>query len=106
MVKTIPGKFASTVTRDRVGTLTGFNPSHLLKAGMDHARKFNNDPLNVANKDPWIRNEAWRYMGQFSRFNRLVKGTFPGLGIASVAFAGYLVYDAMTGDEHHGEEHH
>jgi NADH dehydrogenase (ubiquinone) 1 beta subcomplex subunit 3 len=37
-----------------------------------------------------ITSEQWRYTGPFTRFNRF-KGAFPGLGIATVAFAGYLV---------------
>lgn len=56
--------------------------------------------------------EAWRYTGPFTRYNRF-KRAFPGLGIATVAFAGYLVYEAVfLKDEHHGhgeghgEEHH
>lgn len=59
-----------------------------------------------------LDSEAWRYTGPFSRWNRF-KGAFPGLGIATVAFAGYLVYDAAFGkDEHahgdngHGNDHH
>ncbi|KAI9727754.1 MAG: hypothetical protein M1834_007993 [Cirrosporium novae-zelandiae] len=58
--------------------------------------------------DPWRRAEAWRYHGPFSRFNRL-KGSFPGLGIATVAFAGYCAYEYMflNDDSHaHAEEHH
>jgi len=100
-------KPASTVTADRVGTLTGFNPSNLLRAGRDHARAFNKNPLSPANKDPWARNEAWRYMNQFSTTKRLIKGSFPGLGIATVAFAGYCVYEAMfLKEDHHEEGHH
>ena len=57
--------------------------------------------------------EAWRYTGPFTRWNRF-KGSFPGLGIATVAFAIYLGYEAvfMRDDQHghiesgHGEEHH
>lgn len=54
--------------------------------------------------------EAWRYKGQFSRFNRF-KNALPGLGTASVAFAGYCLYEYLfIKDEHHaeghGEEHH
>lgn len=47
----------------------------------------------------------------FSRWNRF-KGAFPGLGIASVAFAAYCGFEYMflTDDHHHaeghGEEHH
>lgn len=50
--------------------------------------------------------EAWRYTGTFSRWNRF-KGAFPGLGIATVAFAAYCGYEYMfLKDEHHGEDHH
>ncbi|KAH7002012.1 NADH-ubiquinone oxidoreductase B12 subunit family-domain-containing protein [Ilyonectria destructans] len=56
--------------------------------------------------DPWERNEAWRYTGTFSRWNRF-KNAFPGLGIASVAFAGYCGYEYffLGDDHHHGEAH-
>ncbi|KAI1375898.1 NADH-ubiquinone oxidoreductase B12 subunit family-domain-containing protein [Hypoxylon crocopeplum] len=55
--------------------------------------------------DPWERMESWRYTGQFSRFNRF-KNAFPGLGIATVAFAAYLGYEHFfLKDEHHGESH-
>ena len=50
--------------------------------------------------------ETWRYTGPFTRFNRF-KGALPGLGVASVAFAGYLVYEQLfLKDAHHGESHH
>ena len=56
--------------------------------------------------------EAWRYTGQFTRWNRF-KGSFPGLGIATVAFAAYCGYEYMfLNDDHghgeggHGEGHH
>lgn len=55
--------------------------------------------------DPWERAEAWRYKGTFSRWNRFRSG-FPGLGIASVAFAGYCAYEYLfLNDAHHGEGH-
>ncbi|KAI9852838.1 MAG: hypothetical protein M1824_001706 [Vezdaea acicularis] len=51
--------------------------------------------------DPWARHERWRYTGPFTRFNRF-KGSFPGLGIATVAFAIYCGYEyAFVKDEHH-----
>jgi NADH dehydrogenase (ubiquinone) 1 beta subcomplex subunit 3 len=51
--------------------------------------------------------EAWRYTGPFTRYNRLVKGSFPGLGIATGAFAAYLAYEALfLKDDHHGGDHH
>ncbi|KAK4099037.1 hypothetical protein N658DRAFT_498850 [Parathielavia hyrcaniae] len=53
--------------------------------------------------DPWERNEAWRYTGRFSRFNRF-RSAFPGLGIATVAFAGYCLYEHYFLDDSHG--HH
>ncbi|KAI7025820.1 hypothetical protein KC318_g1164 [Hortaea werneckii] len=80
--------------------LTGFDPQKFAAAA--------GQPGN----DPWKRNEAWRYTGPFTRFNRF-RGAFPGFGIASVAFAGYLVYEQVfmsSGhghhDEGHGEGHH
>jgi NADH dehydrogenase (ubiquinone) 1 beta subcomplex subunit 3 len=41
-----------------------------------------------------VHSEQWRYTGPFTRFNRF-KGSFPGLGIATVAFAGYLVAEQL-----------
>ncbi|KAM3417568.1 hypothetical protein BST61_g5804 [Cercospora zeina] len=79
--------------------LTGFDPAKFAAAA--------GQPKN----DPWARAEAWRYTGPFTRWNRF-KGSFPGLGIATVAFAGYLVYEQMfltTSHGHgdgHGEGHH
>ncbi|KAI1661916.1 NADH-ubiquinone oxidoreductase B12 subunit family-domain-containing protein [Daldinia decipiens] len=60
--------------------------------------------------DPWERAETWRYMGQFTRWNRF-KNAFPGLGIATVAFVAYLGFEKLfLKDEHHedghGEGHH
>ncbi|KAF2463712.1 uncharacterized protein BDR25DRAFT_307604 [Lindgomyces ingoldianus] len=72
-------------------SLTGFDPKKLAAA-----------TKNIKG-DPWARYEAWRYTGMFTRFNRF-RGTFPGLGIATVAFAGYLVYEEMFMKEEH--EHH
>ncbi|KAF4625938.1 hypothetical protein G7Y89_g12225 [Cudoniella acicularis] len=55
--------------------------------------------------DPWAKAEAWRYTGPFTRLNRF-KGSFPGLGIATVAFAAYCGYEYLfLKDEHHGESH-
>ncbi|KAI1173755.1 NADH-ubiquinone oxidoreductase B12 subunit family-domain-containing protein [Nemania sp. FL0916] len=64
----------------------------------------------VPRYDPWERAEAWRYTGPFSRWQRFSRA-FPGLGIATVAFAVYLGYEQyFLQDEHHGdahgEEHH
>ncbi|KAH8148093.1 uncharacterized protein LAJ45_07857 [Morchella importuna] len=69
------------------------------------------DPQSLLKKptraDPWARIETWRYTGPFTRWNRF-KGAFPGLGIATVAFAGYCAYEAvfMKEEKHHGEGHH
>lgn len=53
--------------------------------------------------------EAWRYTGPFTRWNRF-KGSVPGLGIATVAFAAYCAYEwaFLSKDSQHGhaEEHH
>ncbi|KAJ1504947.1 hypothetical protein HMI55_006834 [Coelomomyces lativittatus] len=50
-------------------------------------------PLN-SNPDPWARHHAWRYHPVFSTSNQL-KHAFPGLGIATVAFTFYCIYDAF-----------
>ncbi|KAJ5388550.1 hypothetical protein N7509_011091 [Penicillium cosmopolitanum] len=84
--------------------VTGFDISQLKAAA---------HPNSIwAKRDPWARNETWRYTGPFSRWNRF-KGLFPGLGIATVAFTAYCAYehfflkdDHHHGDDHHGEAHH
>ncbi|KAL0637032.1 hypothetical protein Q9L58_004014 [Maublancomyces gigas] len=77
---------------------TPFDPQQLLK--------------KPSRPDPWAKMEcdsdAWRYSGPFTRFNRF-KGAFPGLGIATVAFAGYCAYEAMFMSDthaHHAEAKH
>jgi NADH dehydrogenase (ubiquinone) 1 beta subcomplex subunit 3 len=54
-----------------------------------------------------LHSEQWRYTGPFTRFNRF-KGAFPGLGIATVAFAAYCGYEYMflSGGHGHETEHH
>ncbi|KAK2805539.1 hypothetical protein FQN50_006165 [Emmonsiellopsis sp. PD_5] len=60
----------------------------------------------AANPRSTWANEAWRYTGPFSRWNRFKNG-LPGLGIATVAFAAYCGYEwAFLTPEHHGEGHH
>lgn len=65
--------------------------------------------LNCTYTNVETYSEAWRYTGQFSRWNRF-KNAFPGLGIATVAFAGYCLYEHffLKDDHHHhgSEEHH
>ncbi|ORY70075.1 NADH-ubiquinone oxidoreductase B12 subunit family-domain-containing protein [Pseudomassariella vexata] len=78
--------------------ITGFDPRKFAQAA------------GQPRYDPWERAEAWRYEGEFTRWNRF-KGGFPGLGIATVAFAAYCGYEYLfLKDEHHseghGEEHH
>lgn len=59
--------------------------------------------------DDTANSEAWRYTGPFSTRNRF-RGLFPGFGIASIAFAAYVVAEQVFfQDDHshgHGEEHH
>ncbi|KAK3990193.1 NADH-ubiquinone oxidoreductase B12 subunit family-domain-containing protein [Cladorrhinum sp. PSN332] len=72
--------------------ITGFDMRKFLKA------------TGTPRYDPWERNEAWRYAGRFSRFNRF-KNSLPGFGIATVAFAGYCLYEHFfVKEEEHG--HH
>ncbi|CAG86211.1 DEHA2C10516p [Debaryomyces hansenii CBS767] len=55
--------------------------------------------------NPWAKRDAWRYQGQFSRFNRF-KNAFPGFGIALGAFTLYVAYEQMFLKDKHHEEHH
>ncbi|KAK4232097.1 NADH-ubiquinone oxidoreductase B12 subunit family-domain-containing protein [Podospora fimiseda] len=71
--------------------ITGFDMRKFLKA------------TATPRYDPWERNEAWRYTGRFSRFNRF-RNSLPGFGIASVAFAGYCLYEHFFMKEEH--DHH
>ncbi|PSN71154.1 hypothetical protein BS50DRAFT_517992, partial [Corynespora cassiicola Philippines] len=72
-------------------SLTGFDPKKFAAAAGN------------AKGDPWARYEQWRYTGPFTRWNRF-KGSFPGLGIATVAFGVYLVAEQLFFKEEHG--HH
>ncbi|KAJ7579161.1 NADH dehydrogenase 1 beta subcomplex subunit 3 [Mycena floridula] len=45
-------------------------------------------------RDPWAKNEAWRQHPVFSRTSML-RGLFPGFGIAVVAFTAYVVVDNL-----------
>ncbi|KAI1004922.1 hypothetical protein K3495_g3294 [Podosphaera aphanis] len=75
--------------------LTGFDPKAFAAAA--------GSPAN----DPWARREAWRYSGPFTRASRF-KNAFPGLGIATVAFAIYCGYESFFLNEKlgHEENHH
>ena len=53
--------------------------------------------------NPWAKRDAWRYEGQFSRFNRF-KSAFPGFGIGLAAFVVYVGYEKLTHKPH--QEHH
>ncbi|KAK3815020.1 MAG: Spo11/DNA topoisomerase VI subunit A [Benniella sp.] len=61
--------------------------------------------------DPWAKHHAWRNSELFTRSAR-IRTMFPGLGIATVAFAAYLGYEYITApkaDTHHhdhGKDHH
>lgn len=55
--------------------------------------------------NPWAKRDAWRYTGQFSRVNRF-KNAFPGLGIAIVAFSGYLAYEKLVMEKDDHSHHH
>lgn len=63
--------------------------------------------MQAGNANQRYLSEEWRYTGPFSRRNRL-RGAFPGLGIATVAFAIYCGYEYLfLNDDHgHGAENH
>ncbi len=69
----------------------------------------NHPPVANGLLTPWADSDAWRFQGHFTRWNRY-RGTLPGLGTATVLFAGYCTYEHffMQDEHHHGEEeaHH
>jgi len=46
-------------------------------------------------RDPWAKREAWRKHPVFSS-RAMLKGAFPGFGIAVVAFTIYVAVDTMV----------
>ncbi|KFY09472.1 hypothetical protein V492_05485 [Pseudogymnoascus sp. VKM F-4246] len=91
--------YPTSVRRAARPNLTGFDPKAFAAAAGDRRG------------DPWRRREAWRYNGPFTRLKRF-RGSFPGLGIATVAFTAYCAYEHffLQDDHHHeaghGEGHH
>ena len=59
--------------------------------------------LPASVKDPWAQRDAWRHSEFFSQSNR-TKRLFPGLGLALVAFAGYVAYDQWYTSSGPGKE--
>ncbi|CAH2098010.1 unnamed protein product [Euphydryas editha] len=60
-------------------------------------------------KDPWIRNEAWRYHPGFgTKWLRARKLFFRGLPLGLALTVATLAYDKMTGGDSHGhhDDHH
>lgn len=49
--------------------------------------------------DPWAKYHDWRNHPVFQRKNQM-KNMFPGLGIASVAFAGYCIVEYLYNKHH------
>lgn len=95
----------------RVSLSKQLDPVPLLNCITARALFQTSQRINVNSRNVWMlttldHREAWRYTGQFSRWNRF-KGAFPGLGTATVAFAGYCAYEHffMEDEHHHGEEH-
>jgi NADH dehydrogenase (ubiquinone) 1 beta subcomplex subunit 3 len=98
------------VCRIRLASLrnsTGFDPKALAAA----SGRPSNDPWarKLVNHRLWnvltASSEAWRYNGPFTRFNRF-RGSFPGLGIATVAFAAYCTYEYFFLSDHHAGDGH
>jgi len=45
-------------------------------------------------RDPWAKAEAWRKHPVFSK-TTILRNTFPGFGIAVVAFTAYVIADNL-----------
>ncbi|XP_046973717.1 NADH dehydrogenase [ubiquinone] 1 beta subcomplex subunit 3 [Vanessa cardui] len=58
-------------------------------------------------KDPWIRNEAWRYHPGFgTRWQRARKLFFRGLPLGIALTAATVAFDKFTAKEGHGHGGH
>lgn len=66
--------------------------------------KFKQDPQANVLKDPWFKRESWRWDPFFSKAN-VLRHSFPGLGLAAVAFSAYLIYDLISGNEKENGNH-
>ena len=60
-------------------------------------------PLPRSISDPWAAREAWRHDPYFSVQNRVAR-LFPGLGLATGAFAVYVAYDTWYHTSGPGQE--
>ncbi|KZT10811.1 uncharacterized protein LAESUDRAFT_721197 [Laetiporus sulphureus 93-53] len=54
----------------------------------------NTPPSPPLFRDPWAKREAWRKHPIFAK-RAMFARTFPGLGIATVAFATYVLVDNL-----------
>ncbi|GFO32548.1 NADP dehydrogenase [ubiquinone] 1 beta subcomplex subunit 3 [Plakobranchus ocellatus] len=64
----------------------------------------------VGLRDPWIRNEAWRFTeangGTTSMARTAVRMTFRGFGLAVAALAITIAYDKIANKGSHSHGHH
>ncbi|KAK7472816.1 hypothetical protein VKT23_000923 [Stygiomarasmius scandens] len=56
-------------------------------------------------RDPWAKRDAWRKHPVFSR-TTVLRSMFPGLGIAIVAFTGYVIVDNVFLSARESKEKH
>ncbi|KAL3287425.1 hypothetical protein HHI36_001897 [Cryptolaemus montrouzieri] len=62
-------------------------------------------------KDPWLRNEVWRYDEKHwgtkkSRGLKLLRGFKFGFGAFVLTMVGTEIYDRTIGGDKHGHDHH
>ncbi|CAL1532044.1 unnamed protein product [Lymnaea stagnalis] len=74
--------------------------------GIPQLERLQNRLSALGLKDPWIRNEAWRYYPENGGSAGMVRvglqKTFRGFGYAAVALALTIAYDKLTNT---GEKH-
>ncbi|GAB6024174.1 NADH dehydrogenase (ubiquinone) 1 beta subcomplex [Chamberlinius hualienensis] len=60
-------------------------------------------------KDPWLRNEVWRYHKNFGTIPQRIRKTFfTGFGVGFAAFLATIAFEKLTqkDDEHGHADHH
>jgi len=75
--------------------------------GIPELEQLQNELKRRGLKDPWIRNEVWRYnVKEFSTHRvRLLKFLFRGFPLGLAAAAATIAYETAFADDSHGHGH-
>ncbi|XP_066601069.1 NADH dehydrogenase [ubiquinone] 1 beta subcomplex subunit 3 [Prorops nasuta] len=70
-------------------------------------RKVQEDLKKLGLKDPWLRNEVWRYHKSFGTLGQRVYGMLlNGIGYGFAAFVATIAFEKLTGVDYSHHHHH